>query len=387
MTFTDGVLTVGQKALTVTADAKTKVYGAANPALTATITGFANGETLATSGITGAASVTTTATALTGVGSATLTAAFGNLVSANYAFTFTDGALTITKAPLTVTANPVGRVYGAANPTFTATLAGFVNSETLDTSGVTGGAAFATAAGATSIVGAYAITPAVGTLASANYAFTAFTDGVLTISQANAAVALGNLAQTYNGSPRPVSVTTEPTGLSVAVTYDGNAVAPVNAGSYAVLARVNDGGNYFGTVVGALTVAKAAQTIAFTAPAPTTLGKPVTLAATASSGLPVTFAVTGPAALSGSTLTFSAAGTATVTATQAGDGNTLPATATVTVTAAKAEQTIAFTAPPATTFGKPVTLAATASSGLPVTFAVTGPATISGFHMPCLKPV
>ena len=377
-TFTDGVLTVGQKALTVTADAKTKVYGAANPALTATLTGFANGETLVNSGVTGTASVTTTATALTGVGSATLTAAVGNLVSANYAFTYTDGALAITKAPLTVTANPAARVYGAANPTFTATLTGFVNSETLVTSGVTGGAAFTTPAGATSIVATYAITPGVGTLASANYAFTTFTDGVLTISQANADVTLGNLAQTYNGAPRPVSVVTSPGGLGVVITYGGSSVAPVNAGSYAVLARVNDGGNYFGTVVGALTVAKATQTIAFTAPATATLGKPVTLAATASSGLPVTFAVTGPATISGSSLTLSAAGTATVTATQAGDGNTSPATATVTVTAAKAEQTIAFTAPATATLGKPVTLVATASSGLPVTFAVTGPATISG---------
>ena len=37
-TFTDGVLTVGQKALTITADAKTKVYGAANPVLLSRIT-------------------------------------------------------------------------------------------------------------------------------------------------------------------------------------------------------------------------------------------------------------------------------------------------------------------------------------------------------------
>ena len=130
-TFTDGVLTVGQKALTVTADAKTKVYGAANPALTATITGFANGETLVTSGVTGTASVTTTATALTGVGSATLTAAVGNLVSANYAFaTFTDGALTITKAPLTVTPVAASRPFGQANPGFAVAYQGLATGDT-----------------------------------------------------------------------------------------------------------------------------------------------------------------------------------------------------------------------------------------------------------------
>ena len=89
------VLTIAKAALTLTADAKTKIYGAANPTLTATITGFVNGETLGTSSVTGTASVTTTATALTGVGSATLTVAVGNLVSANYVFTtFTNVALT-----------------------------------------------------------------------------------------------------------------------------------------------------------------------------------------------------------------------------------------------------------------------------------------------------
>ena len=121
--FTAGTLTVSKAALTVTAEAKSRTYGAANPALTATLTGFLNGEALGTSGVTGTASVTTTATGTTGVGSATLTAAVGNLVSANYAFAnFTNGVLTITKAPLTVTANPVGRAYGAANPALTATI-------------------------------------------------------------------------------------------------------------------------------------------------------------------------------------------------------------------------------------------------------------------------
>ncbi|MCX6942172.1 MAG: Ig-like domain-containing protein [Verrucomicrobia bacterium] len=370
----------GFNATTSTSYTLTVTIGTPTISVALTASGITYGQTLAastlsggTASVAGTFAFTTTSTA-PGAGTAAPGVRFTPTDTTNYTSTTTTANVTVAKATLTVTADNQTKLYGAANPAFTATLTGFVNSETLDTSGVTGTASVTTTA---TNVGSAALTAAVGTLVSANYAFT-FTNGVLTISQANAAVALSNLAQTYNGAPRPVSVTTSPTGLSVAVTYDGNSVAPVNAGSYAVLARVNDGGNYVGTVVGALTVAKAAQTIAFTAPATATLGKPVTLAATASSGLPVTFAVTGPAALSGSTLTFSAAGTATVTATQAGDGNTSAATATVTVTAGKAEQTIAFTAPATTTFGKPVTLAATASSGLPVTLAVTGPAVLSG---------
>jgi hypothetical protein len=80
-------------------------------------------------------------------------------------------------------------------------------------------------------------------------------------------------------------------------------------------------------------------------------------------------------------LTASAAGSVSVTATQAGDSTYLPATASVTLTTVdKLRQTIAF-APlgdrvsNAGNFG----LNATASSGLPVTFAiVSGPALLAG---------
>jgi N-acetylneuraminic acid mutarotase len=65
-----------------------------------------------------------------------------------------------------------------------------------------------------------------------------------------------------------------------------------------------------------------AQTISFTAPTtPVTYGvKPITLAATASSGLAVTFSVvSGPAKVSGSTLTITGAGTVVVAANQPGN--------------------------------------------------------------------
>ena len=51
----------------------------------------------------------------------------------------------------------------------------------------------------------------------------------------------------------------------------------------------------------------------------------VTLNATASSGLPVSYTVSGPATVSGATLTVNGPGTITVTASQAGNGGFLPA--------------------------------------------------------------
>jgi len=45
ITFVNGTLAVTPAPLTITADDKSKVYGSANPALTATYTGFVAGDT------------------------------------------------------------------------------------------------------------------------------------------------------------------------------------------------------------------------------------------------------------------------------------------------------------------------------------------------------
>ena len=68
-----------------------------------------------------------------------------------------------------------------------------------------------------------------------------------------AGVTLSNLAQNYNGSPAAVSVTTEPAGLPVTVTYNGDPNPPTAIGTYAVVATVNDS-NYQGSATGTLVV-------------------------------------------------------------------------------------------------------------------------------------
>jgi hypothetical protein len=95
ITYKTAVFTIGKATLTVTADNKTKLLDAANPAFTATYTGFKNGETLASSGTTGTPSLTTTATTTSPVGSYTITAAAGSLAASNYIFAFASGKLTI----------------------------------------------------------------------------------------------------------------------------------------------------------------------------------------------------------------------------------------------------------------------------------------------------
>jgi hypothetical protein len=121
---------------------------------------------------------------------------------------------------------------------------------------------------------------------------------------------------------------------------------------------------------------QAAQTITFTDPPAQTYGAaPFTLTATASSGLPVSFASNTSlvCTVSGSTVTLVAVGTCTIKATQAGNADYLAAPAvTQSFTVNKASQTITFPTIPATPLSAgSVTLAATASSGLPVSYEVT----------------
>ena len=140
------------------------------------------------------------------------------------------------------------------------------------------------------------------------------------VVKAEAEVLLLGLAQVYDGEAKAVGVVTVPEGLTVAVTYDGGAVAPMNAGEYAVAAVVEDA-IWAGSATGTLVVAKAAQSIDFAEIGAQVATNAVTLGATASSGLAVAYAVEGPAVLDGNVLTFTGTGDVRVTASQAGNGN------------------------------------------------------------------
>jgi hypothetical protein len=91
----------------------------------------------------------------------------------------------------------------------------------------------------------------------------------------------------------------------------------------------------------------------------------------------VNFTVSGDCSITGSTITIIKAGSCTVTAHQAGNANynpapNVPQTFNI-VKANRANQTITFNPLPDKVIGDPpFTVAATASSGLPVTFTVSG---------------
>jgi len=118
---------------------------------------------------------------------------------------------------------------------------------------------------------------------------------------------------------------------------------------------------------GVLVTVVAAQTIAFAALNPLIYGTtPITLNATASSGLPVNFSlVSGPATLAGSTLTILAAGVVVIQADQAGNATFPPAPSVrraLTVNRA-ASAVVLTTSAASVLLGNSVTLTATVPSG------------------------
>ena len=250
-------LTIDPAILTYTANAGSRSYGALNPSFTGSVTGFVNSETLA-SATTGAASFTSPATATSNVGSYAVNGSGLSANNGNYTFQQAAGnatALTISPAALTYTASSASRSYGASNPSFTGTVTGFVNSETL-ASATTGSASFTTPASATSNFGSYAVNGSGLSAINGNYTFqqAAGNATALTIDPAALTYTASSASRSY-GAPSPSfsgTVTGFVNGDTLASTttgtasYSSSATAASNVGSYAINGSglTANGGNY-----------------------------------------------------------------------------------------------------------------------------------------------
>ena len=197
----NGVLVVTQAVLLVSADNQNRFYGQTNPVLTATVTGFVNGET--NDVLSGAPDLATTAEAASPAGIYDIVPSLGSLAATNYSFNFSNGTLTVAKAWLSVVAENQQRSYGAANPALTYHYCGFLPGE--DASSVTGAPAVGTPAGTNSVVGTYDITIGPGTLGSGNYAF-AFSNAMLTINPAPLIAIADNQTRAYGAANPTLTV-------------------------------------------------------------------------------------------------------------------------------------------------------------------------------------
>ncbi len=119
------------------------------------------------------------------------------------------------------------------------------------------------------------------------------------------------------------------------------------------------------------------QTITFANPGLQAFGTTPTLTASASSGQPVIFTASGVCSVTGTTLSFSATGSCTVNAAQAGNAAYAAApTVSHSFTVGKGTQTITFPAQPGQTFapsGSFAIAAASINSGLTITYGTTTP--------------
>ena len=95
-------LDVTKSKVSIHAEDKSSIVGQPLPVFTSFMTSFVNGETLATSDVTGEPYCTTTATMNSAVGDYPVTCSIGTLVTKNYDFSFIAGTLTLSVPSATI---------------------------------------------------------------------------------------------------------------------------------------------------------------------------------------------------------------------------------------------------------------------------------------------
>ena len=232
-TYMPGTLTVTPRALTVTPDNKTKVYGDTFTAFTGTVTGLQAGDnitvTYASAGAPGAAAV--------GTYSITATLNDPNNRLSNYAVTLNTGTLTVTTRALTVTPDDKNKVYGTAFTAFTGNTTGLQGGDSITVTYASAGAP------ATAAVGTYPITATLGDPGNilGNYSVTLNT-GTLTVTKRDLVVTPADKTKIYG------DVFTAFTGTIIGIqngdpitaTYaSAGAVATAPIGTYNITVTLN----------------------------------------------------------------------------------------------------------------------------------------------------
>ncbi|ELK4800740.1 two-partner secretion system adhesin CdrA [Pseudomonas aeruginosa] len=223
-------LTITKALLNVIADAKTKVYGDADPALTYQVSGLKNGDTAGA--VLNGGSLSRVAGENVGV--------YGinqgglGLLSANYDLSYQGNNLTITKALLNVNADAKTKVYGDADPSLTYQVSGLKNGDTAGA--VLNGGSLSRVAGEN--VGVYGINQGDLALNSGNYDLS-YQGNNLTITKALLNVIADAKTKVY-GDADP-SLTYQVSGLkngdTAGAVLNGGGLVRVsgeNVGNYAI---------------------------------------------------------------------------------------------------------------------------------------------------------
>jgi hypothetical protein len=357
-----------------------QTYGASPFAVSAS---SASSGAVTYSVVSGPATISGSTVTLTGTGTVALQAsqaASGNYTSATATTSFTVAAET----PALSFAAIAGQTYGASPFAVSASSA---SSGAVIYSVVSGPATISgstvTLTGAGTVV-LHASQAASGTYTSAA-ATTSFTVAPLTPALSFAAIG----SQTYGASPFTVSASSASSGVvtysvvSGPATISGSTVTLTGTGTVVLQASQAASGNYTSaTATTSFTVAAETPALSFAAIANQTYGaSPFAVSASSASSGAVTYSVvSGPATISGSTVTLTGTGTVVLHASQAASGNYTSATATTSFTVAAGTPALSFAAIASQTYGaSPFTVSASSASSGAVTYSVvSGPATISG---------
>ena len=150
ITYFFGDVTVNPAILQVTASSASVAYGVDPPAITASYSGFVNGDSA--SSLTTPPTCSTTATSSSPVGS--YPSSCSGAVDPNYTFDYSNGTVQLVAALVVVTASSASMTYGGTVPAITASYSGFVNGDTAGS--LTTPPTCSTAAESSSPVGPYA---------------------------------------------------------------------------------------------------------------------------------------------------------------------------------------------------------------------------------------
>ncbi|TAF72223.1 MAG: T9SS C-terminal target domain-containing protein [Bacteroidetes bacterium] len=197
---TTSVMVISPVSATITAFNATKVYGEANPVFTGSIAGIVNGDMI--SGL-----YSSVATQTSNVGAYPITATATGVNINNYQFSILHSQLSISAANATITAFNATKVYGEANPVFTGSIAGILNSDNIS-------ALFSSVATQTSNVGVYPITAtAIGANIN-NYQFSII-NSQLSITTAPSSASVSGILSAGNvaNATSPTSITISGTGF------------------------------------------------------------------------------------------------------------------------------------------------------------------------------
>jgi hypothetical protein len=190
----------------------------------------------------------------------------------------------------------------------------------------------------------------------------------------------------YSTNPQtiilPTSTSKIPVALSVksgpASILTSNSISLTGVGTVILAADQSGNSNFFAApqITKSFVVSKAAQSIAPFTGIPTKLSNGISFTVStpsSSSGLTNTLRISGAGGLSNNTVIPNNVGSITLTATNAGNSNYLPASLSTNLTVNKGSQTITFPSinSPLMAGTNHYGLSATASSGLPVTYTLT----------------